>query len=182
MVRRVSSHYQQGGITAQRVSIHVGRSQESQEPSRVSRVHALLACAVAAIAVLTYFGIGPFGPNRSDAVPATTQGGRQEMVEELRSYTDEFVQEAWSTRWSAPHAFCTPEMPDGWTIIKTELQIEELTNPRGNCGEWVRCGDANVDTPTRACRTTQVQGFDKGEYGGWGRIKTRLLVTWLRPK
>ena len=91
-------------------------------------------------------------------------------------------QVGWGTGFSAPYPLCTPEKPVGWTIVKIlDFHLESTTGDRARCGAWTTCGGEQADTPTRVCRITTVQGYNKGEYEGYGRMTSHLTVLWRHP-
>ena len=89
-------------------------------------------------------------------------------------------QTGWGTNFSQPYTLCTPEKPPGWTIEKVDLRLES-TRERNACKTYTTCGGNETDTPTRACRTTSVQGHTDNKYSGYGTMKSVIKVQWRRP-
>ena len=103
-----------------------------------------------------------------------------EYVEELIQTRGPQVQ-SFGGGFSRTSTVCTPEKPEGWTIVKVVDRLESDTG-RTICNSWTTCSGTEADTSRRACRSYSVQGYRKGEYGGYGRATMVLDVTWRHPK
>jgi hypothetical protein len=118
-------------------------------------------------------------PKPTDAGTSETKVSPVRFEDHVEVYIGPTAQ-AWSKNFSAPVTVCTPEKPESWTIKSVRLHLESDTG-RSTCGAWTTCSDASADTKTRACRSITVQGYERNEYGGYGRATPVLTVTWSKP-
>jgi hypothetical protein len=76
---------------------------------------------------------------------------------------------------------CTPEKPQGWTIISSHF---DLTGDRAGCA-YARCEPLGTATPTKICYRFQTQGHSEecGHSGNTGihYSKGVLYVVWQHP-
>ncbi|MGB9254775.1 MAG: carboxypeptidase regulatory-like domain-containing protein [Candidatus Korobacteraceae bacterium] len=119
------------------------------------------------------------------AAPIAKNQGVQSLppqtVISTETYTSDDVASGACKDFGAWATLCTPDKPQGWTIVQQNFQ---LTGDRAGCA-WAECQLLGAPTNTKVCYRFRMQGHDEecGHSGNTGihYSKGVLTVVWQHP-